>query len=211
MLPRQTEPLPAISTRTLISQALSYYRRTVSPVIASCSRSLLLSSCAPLESFFPILHDTTPVCSRSSKTHCFSLALLPESSSAPFVHLVHVLELSSCDYRPYRLAPTSPESPARSTFERYGTVQTQARSRCNSSSASPLAGMTAMEISAPRRPWEQAHSVQKAPQPQDKLPSIAALTGAVPMHPAEKSPAILERDSGNWSMPQSARMFFFFV
>ncbi|WEW58618.1 hypothetical protein PRK78_004086 [Emydomyces testavorans] len=73
--------------------------------------------------------------------------------------------------------------------------------------------MTAMELTGPpHRPWEDTRTVQQGPQPQNAriLPSISTLTANMSLGPvasAEKSPgqATLERDSGNWSMSQSAR------
>jgi hypothetical protein len=70
----------------------------------------------------------------------------------------------------------------------------------------------AMDISVARRPWEDSRASPQTPQAQSNqtLPSISTLTanmsiGTVP--PPEKSPAqnTVERDSGNWSMSQSAR------
>ncbi|OJD09892.1 hypothetical protein AJ78_08873 [Emergomyces pasteurianus Ep9510] len=88
-----------------------------------------------------------------------------------------------------------------------------------------------MDVSVARRPWEEPRTGQQTPQATSsaaaaaaaqqvqKLPSISTLTASmslgnvanvVNVAPAEKSPAqasmnTVERDSGNWSMPQSAR------
>lgn len=92
-----------------------------------------------------------------------------------------------------------------------------------------------MDVSVARRPWEEPRTGQQTPQPHtagagaahqqvQKLPSISTLTASMSLGnfanavvvPAEKSPAqaslnTVERDSGNWSMPQSARMLFCFL
>ncbi|EEP76523.1 conserved hypothetical protein [Uncinocarpus reesii 1704] len=73
--------------------------------------------------------------------------------------------------------------------------------------------MAIMELSGPpHRPWEGTRTAHQAPQPQNGqvLPSISTLTASMSLGSitsAEKSPAqaTLERDSGNWSMSQSAR------
>ncbi|EER28761.1 hypothetical protein D8B26_000961 [Coccidioides posadasii str. Silveira] len=64
----------------------------------------------------------------------------------------------------------------------------------------------------PHRPWEEPRSTQQPPQPQNSqvLPSISTLTANMSLGSitsAERSPAqtTLERDSGTWSMSQSAR------
>lgn len=87
-----------------------------------------------------------------------------------------------------------------------------------------------MDVSVARRPWEEPRTGQQTPQAVaaaaqqlQKLPSISTLTASMSLGnvansvvaPAEKSPAqasmnTLERDSGNWSMPQSARTFWIF-
>ena len=76
-----------------------------------------------------------------------------------------------------------------------------------------------MEASISHRPWEdgavkQQQHQQTQDQPQQSLPSISTLTANLangpPPHSADKSPvntsvSQLQRDSGNWSMPQSTR------
>jgi len=73
-----------------------------------------------------------------------------------------------------------------------------------------------MEPSMNRRPWEEgaAKQQQHHDQPQQSLPSISTLTanltnGPPPtvseISPINSSISQLQRDSGNWSMPQSTR------
>lgn len=86
-----------------------------------------------------------------------------------------------------------------------------------------------MDVSVARRPWEEPRTGQQTPQPHtagagaahqqvQKLPSISTLTASMSLGNftnavvvAQASLNTVERDSGNWSMPQSARMLFFFM
>ncbi|QSS64998.1 HLH transcription factor [Histoplasma capsulatum] len=80
-----------------------------------------------------------------------------------------------------------------------------------------------MDVSVARRPWEEPRTGQQTPQPHtagagaahqqvQKLPSISTLTASMSLGNftnavvvAQASLNTVERDSGNWSMPQSAR------
>lgn len=76
--------------------------------------------------------------------------------------------------------------------------------------------MTVTTTAPPHRPWE-VRSEQQTPQPpapsDAKLPPISSLTasmsdgGAVPpeLPPVNNPNLAAERDSGSWSMTQSAR------
>ena len=69
-----------------------------------------------------------------------------------------------------------------------------------------------MEISGTHRPWEAGRNNHLAPSSQapQTLPSISTLTANMDNAPTKNAPlnlsmSAVERDSGNWSMPQSAR------